>query len=118
MVKSLNIEQTIAAWQPVSRTIFVPHAEEEYQYLVDLLDSLIDLVGEDETHPLASMVDVLSVLIENYEAQHVLELEAESFSEEDSAEDLADLQAARADYAAGNYTTFDSYVAERLSRTL
>lgn len=74
MIQSLNIEQTIAAWQPVSNTVFVPHTEEEYKYLVELLDSLIDQVGEDEEHPLASMMDVVGVLIENYEAQHVPEL--------------------------------------------
>lgn len=30
--------------------------------------------GEDETHPLASMKDVLSALIENYENTHVPKL--------------------------------------------
>jgi len=75
MVQSIDLEQTIAAWQPVSNTIFVPHSEEEYEYLVVLLDNLIDLVGEDEDHPLASMMDVLGVLIENYESQHVPELD-------------------------------------------
>jgi HTH-type transcriptional regulator/antitoxin HigA len=75
MIQSIDLEQTIAAWQPVSRTIFVPHSEEEYEYLVVLLDNLIDLVGEDEDHPLASMMDVLGVLIENYESQHVPELD-------------------------------------------
>jgi len=75
MVQSIDLEQTIAAWQPVSNTIFVPHSEDEYEHLVVLLDNLIDLVGEDEDHPLASMMDVLGVLIENYESQHVPELD-------------------------------------------
>lgn len=75
MIQSLNLEQTIATWKPVSNTVFVPHTEEEYEYLVDFLDNLIDLVGEDEDHPLASMMDVLGVLIESYESQHVSELD-------------------------------------------
>jgi hypothetical protein len=33
--------------------IFVPHTDEEYERTVALLDSLIDEVGEDESHPLA-----------------------------------------------------------------
>lgn len=39
-----------------------------------MLDKLIDEVGEDETHPLASLMDVLSALIENYENANVPEL--------------------------------------------
>lgn len=49
--------------------------EQDYARLIALLDGLIDQVGEDETHPLASMMDVIGVLIENYEADHVLELD-------------------------------------------
>lgn len=45
-----------------------------YNQLVTILDHLIDQVGEDESHPLASMMDVLSALIENYENANVPEL--------------------------------------------
>jgi HTH-type transcriptional regulator/antitoxin HigA len=41
------------------------------------LDDLIDEVGEDETHPLASLMDVIGVLIERYEDEHVPELISE-----------------------------------------
>ena len=41
--------------------VFVPHREEDYQRLVEVLDRLIDLVGEDESHPLASMMEVVGV---------------------------------------------------------
>lgn len=44
--------------------------------LVGALDELIDIVGEDENHPLASLMDVVGVLIEKYEDEHVPELEA------------------------------------------
>jgi HTH-type transcriptional regulator/antitoxin HigA len=39
-----------------------------------LLDDLIDEVGEDEDHPLASLMEVLSVLIEKYEDEHIPEI--------------------------------------------
>jgi HTH-type transcriptional regulator / antitoxin HigA len=52
----------------------VPHYEEEYQQLVALLDSMIDEVGEDESHPLASLMEIVGVLIEKYEDEHVPEL--------------------------------------------
>jgi len=48
--------------------------EKEYQETVTLLDSLIDQVGEDETHPLASLMEVLGVLIEKYEDDHIPEV--------------------------------------------
>jgi HTH-type transcriptional regulator/antitoxin HigA len=41
---------------------------------VALLDQMIDEVGEDETHPLASLMEVIGVLIERYEDEYVPEL--------------------------------------------
>ncbi len=46
----------------------------EYGALVVILDRLINQVGEDESHPLALMMDIIGVLIENYETEHVPEL--------------------------------------------
>lgn len=56
------------------RRILVMIGEAECKKLVSELDVLIDQVGEDESHPLASMMDVLSALIENYENVNVPEL--------------------------------------------
>ncbi len=50
---------------------------DEYDRTVSLLDSLIDEVGEDESHPLASLMEVLGVLVEKYEDEHVPELTAD-----------------------------------------
>jgi HTH-type transcriptional regulator/antitoxin HigA len=47
----------------------------EYGRLVDVLDQLIEQIGEDETHPLASLMEVIGVLIERYEDDHVPELD-------------------------------------------
>lgn len=47
--------------------ICVPHSETEHQQLVVLLDSLIDEVGEDQPHPLASLMENVGVLIAKYE---------------------------------------------------
>ena len=61
-------------WVELAKTIFVPHTETEYRRLVTFLDQLIDEVGEDETHPLASLMELMGVLIERYEDEHVPEL--------------------------------------------
>ena len=66
---------TVAAhWSSLAETVFVPHTEAEYQQLVTFLDRLIDEVGEDETHPLASLMELVGVLIERYEDEQVPEL--------------------------------------------
>ncbi|MBE9054892.1 hypothetical protein [Sphaerospermopsis sp. LEGE 08334] len=70
----LNINQTITAWSSIAENVFVPHTEAEYEHLVNILDALIDQIGEDETHPLASLMEVIGVLIENYENEHIPEL--------------------------------------------
>ena len=42
--------------------------------LVAVLDDLIDVVGENENHPLSFLMEVIGVLIEKYEDSHVPEL--------------------------------------------
>jgi HTH-type transcriptional regulator/antitoxin HigA len=69
-----ELEKVTKAWPPVSRAVRVPRSEEDYGELVQLLDRVTDEVGEDENHPLASLMDVLGVLIEKYEDEHVAEL--------------------------------------------
>jgi len=55
----------------------MPHTEDEYRRLVALLDGLIDEVGEDESHPLASLMEIIGVVIEKYEDDRVPELAVE-----------------------------------------
>lgn len=62
-------------WPTVAPFVYVPHSEAEYEQLVAMLDNLIDLVGQDENHPLASLMEVLGTLIEKYEDEHVPEPE-------------------------------------------
>jgi HTH-type transcriptional regulator/antitoxin HigA len=73
-MQNLDLNKTVDAWAPLSRTLFVPHTDGEYRQLVELLDGLIDQVGEDESHPLASLMEVVGILIEKYEDEHVPEL--------------------------------------------
>ncbi len=72
MVAGLETAQDV--WPKVASVVFVPHAESEYRRLVAVLDDLIDLVGENENHPLASLMEVIGVLIEKYEDEFVPEL--------------------------------------------
>jgi len=71
-----QIDKTKTAWPSVAETLRVPHTEEDYEELVAFLDRLVDEVGEDENHPLASLMEVIGVLIEKYEDERVPELQA------------------------------------------
>ncbi len=72
MLREVQTAQNV--WPMLTEVVFVPHAQSEYQRLTEVLDNLIDVVGEDENHPLASLMEVISVLIEKYEDEHVPEL--------------------------------------------
>ena len=72
MVTEVQTAQNV--WPLLTEVVFVPHAQNEYQRLTEVLDNLIDVVGENEDHPLASLMEVIGVLIEKYEDDHVPEL--------------------------------------------
>ena len=72
MVREVQTAQNV--WPMLTEVVLVPHAQSEYQRLTEVLDNLIDVVGEEEDHPLASLMEVIGVLIEKYEDEHVPEL--------------------------------------------
>jgi HTH-type transcriptional regulator/antitoxin HigA len=57
-------------WSDVSRVLSVPHSEKEYQRTLTLFEKLIDIVGDNKTHPLSSLMETLCLLIESYETRH------------------------------------------------
>ncbi|TVR12653.1 MAG: hypothetical protein EA395_05545 [Phormidium sp. GEM2.Bin31] len=71
----LSIDETQKLWQPLANKLVVPSDEASYQYLVDWLDELIDEVGENEQHSLASLMEIIGILIETYENNQVPELQ-------------------------------------------
>ncbi|MDB9527583.1 hypothetical protein PN498_16425 [Oscillatoria sp. CS-180] len=62
-----NLEQSWLVLEPV---LTIRDAA-EYQNSVEQLNSLLDLIGTNEQHPLYSLLDTLGVLIEAYEAEHI-----------------------------------------------
>lgn len=70
----VSLEQIAPAWSNFSQFVHVLHDEQDYHQAVELLDSLIDVVGENERHPLASLMELVGVLIEQYEDVHVPEI--------------------------------------------
>jgi len=73
-MSAVYLEKITPVWNDISTFIHVLHTEQDYQQAVDLLDSLIDVVGENESHPLASLMELVGVLIEQYEDAHIPEI--------------------------------------------
>jgi HTH-type transcriptional regulator/antitoxin HigA len=73
-MSAVYLEQITPAWHTFSEFVHVLHNEHDYLQAVSLLDSLIDSVGENEDHPLASLMELVGVLIEQYEDIHVPEI--------------------------------------------
>lgn len=65
-MSTLELERISEAWNSLP-ALRVPRNEAEHAALVRWLDQLVDLVGNDEAHPLASLMDVIGTLIESYE---------------------------------------------------
>jgi HTH-type transcriptional regulator/antitoxin HigA len=65
-----SYEYIANVWPSIKSTLAVPHTEEEYENQVLLLDNLLDEVGEDENHPLASLIETIGSLVESYEAKN------------------------------------------------
>jgi HTH-type transcriptional regulator/antitoxin HigA len=72
---STQLNKIAKVWPDMREILSVPHNEKEYKRLVSLLDDVIDEVGNDESHPLASFMETLGSLIEMYENQNIPETE-------------------------------------------
>ncbi|MEI6705753.1 MAG: transcriptional regulator [Methylococcales bacterium] len=57
-------------WQDIAPLVAIPNDEEQYQDRLDLLHQLIDTVGEDKQHPLASLLHFVGTQIAEYEKKH------------------------------------------------
>ncbi len=62
-----HLENIASVWPSIKNIFSVPHSEVEYENLVSLLDSLIDEIGENENHSLASLMESIGSLVETYE---------------------------------------------------
>lgn len=56
-------------WMAIAPYLTITN-ETEYDEAVERLNALLDEVGEDESHPLYSLLDTLGILIEAYDNEH------------------------------------------------
>lgn len=69
----------LKAWLPFKELVGVTgvHSEEDYAQACATIDVLLDEVGDDETHPLADVLDYLSDQVKAYEDENFTVPEAE-----------------------------------------
>lgn len=72
---NIQLKEIVKVWPDIQPIFSVPHNEKDYNKLVILLDSLIDEVGNNENHPLSSLMETIGSLIETYESQYIKEIE-------------------------------------------
>lgn len=72
MNAALDIQKLVPAWQTLRAVAPVAHIESEadYEQATALLSNLLDIVRDDASHPLYSLVSVVGDLIEAYEIDH------------------------------------------------
>jgi HTH-type transcriptional regulator/antitoxin HigA len=72
-----QLKEIAKVWPNIQSVFSVPHNEKDYNNLVNLLDGLIDEVGNNESHPLSSLMETIGSLIETYESQHYPDIEGD-----------------------------------------
>jgi HTH-type transcriptional regulator / antitoxin HigA len=65
-------EQLEHAWRLLQSLapVAVIRTEQQYDQALETLHRLLDMVGDDESHPLYDLLDTLGVLIHTYEESH------------------------------------------------
>jgi HTH-type transcriptional regulator/antitoxin HigA len=70
--RPLDLKSVKSAWQGLNRLVpLVPIvSEKDYQRRIRVMDDLLGQIGADESHPLISLLDLITKQIGAYEAEH------------------------------------------------
>lgn len=61
------LSQAIKHWHYIAPIAQYPQHEEQFNELVSELDELLEIVGDNEQHPLIGLVDMVGQLVASYE---------------------------------------------------
>lgn len=62
--------EAVSHWKYLAPALTAPQSEGEHEYLVAILDEILDAGGADETSPLATLAERIGELIDVYETEH------------------------------------------------
>lgn len=70
--QAAGVEAYAAAWQTLhdGAGLRPIRSAADYDRMVELLDELVDMVGADETHPLAAFLQLVGDVVEQYDEEH------------------------------------------------
>lgn len=71
-VMNPSLQKLLTVWIDIAAVLAVPTTAAQYQQRVALLNELLNVVGDDESHPWIELVDTLGTLIEAYEREHYI----------------------------------------------
>lgn len=57
-------------WKYVAPLLTYPRNDQDYDLMVERLDQLLDIVGNNEHHPLMGLIDAISNIISSYDEEH------------------------------------------------
>ena len=66
-----ELERVLNVWPEVQDVLSIPREEHHYKKLIEILDELLDEVGENEKHPLLPLLETIGSLVESYESENV-----------------------------------------------
>ncbi|TGL75999.1 helix-turn-helix domain-containing protein [Leptospira yasudae] len=72
-----ELEKVKNVWPEIKEVISYPRTQKQYKKLVEILDNLIDEVGNNEKHPLAPLMETIGNVVESYESDHLPEIESD-----------------------------------------
>ncbi len=67
-----DIQAIQASWQAFDAMAHLRpiHDEKSYDRMVALMNSLLDVAGDDEDHPLSSLLELVGNMVSKYEQEH------------------------------------------------
>ena len=72
-----QLKEIANVWPNIQSVFSVPHNEKDFNNLVNLPDGFIDEVGNNESHPLSSLMETIGSLIEAYESKNYPDIEGD-----------------------------------------
>ncbi|MCP4347925.1 MAG: transcriptional regulator [Desulfobacterales bacterium] len=71
-----SYHEVLEHWISVRDLLSVPKSDEQCDRMIEFLNNLLYEVGNDEKHPLFSLIETLATLIEGYESKTIPESES------------------------------------------
>ena len=70
--KPLDISALQASWQAFDTLAHLRpiHSEADYDRMVVMMNALLDVAGDDEDHPLSTLLELAADLVSRYEQEH------------------------------------------------